>query len=256
MLRVAFVVALATTACIPDLAPPDANATGGGGVAPTAGPGGDVGGGAGGAGGGGIGGVTCPPAGSSVNVGALSAIASANAGCLTNEAAAFVMESACSCASPAAACPPIGCPSPEDQCPGAVPAAASCLRLSGATSENCVCRCADCLRTCDGTGPVFAHKGAGSHIFYSANINPQDLPSSGRMGVYIRARGRFSGLIVSGQPPITQPPVSEAVFGDVVVNNVAMWGNPQEKPSTIAIGKSGSDILAQIDCVAPFVSPP
>lgn len=114
------------------------------------------------------------------------------------------------------------------------------------------------MQTCDGVGPTFALRPDSTEFLVSWPIT---APAQGTLGVYMRARGRFSGLMIGtsqGSPrPFPSPMGStspETELASYIARNVDEWTGPADSPDLLAIGvQMGSSVVIEIDCVVPFV---
>ena len=149
--------------------------------------------------------------------------------------------------------------------------------------EQCLCGCEQCMSVCDGRGPVWSQfeliadggyadeKGV---LYFDIR---RHMPSKGRLGIYLRARGTSWGLpgLPDGPPwlavgPADVPPDPEQVpiwvlprdlddrFEEVVLpapaDQVYTWSNADTKPGIMGIFAGSNTItLMEIDCIVPFV---
>jgi hypothetical protein len=176
-------------------------------------------------------------------------------GCLKSEAGCYLQRASCSCSND---CPTNQCPSPDMACPSAVPGSATCLTLPTPSMEGCTCGCTSCMSVCDGIGTGVGANGA-NVVFASWNLDAGQLPSSGTLGIYVRARGRTDGLRVAAgaveQPLSTAPAGIRSDFGDFIVPDAATWSDPAMRPDSVHLGTIDTTTVAEIDCVVPFVVP-
>ena len=145
-----------------------------------------------------------------------------------------------------------------------------------AEPEQCLCGCELCMSVCDGRGPVWAQ----IEIFtedafrdprgYLSFDVVRHMPESGKLGVYVRARG----LVTAGGSPAYLAVMREAEqepaafwfmpfdlndrFEEVLLppagQEVYAWGNSASKPSWVFMGAGVNSLtLMEIDCVVPFV---
>jgi hypothetical protein len=209
-------------------------------------------------------------------------------GCLVGEANATV--ESCTCASgqtPAApSCYKKSCPSIVVESVGeSAQWVRSGLSVEQFSAPGATCGCADALLECDGRGIAF---GGVTNMedtltlgILELYLDPVQLPSSGRMGVYIRMRGfaapvftviqRSSGGVVEsveGFAFYTLGEFEESVGFEPKDDGLPVaeesrpfqWSTPQEKPTSILIYPSdlvGGEAfhISEIDCVIPFVVP-
>jgi hypothetical protein len=177
---------------------------------------------------------------------------------------------------------------PEGNCPPAVideaGADAECIRLDprdlgvGLPSEaQCLCGCFGCAAVCDGVGPVFGiwTDGTLEYGFPQIDIGPH-MPSSGRLGVYVRLRGLANAALavftddgVAPAPDLATyyyvlSPIDtefrELIFYDQTFFEVPAyeWETEAMKPTLLALIPGGTTdapglTLVEIDCVVPFV---
>jgi hypothetical protein len=191
------------------------------------------------------------------------------------------------------------CPVAEDACypPGDCPPAvrerfpsAECMRLSPddvgpelSEPEQCLCGCEECITVCDGKGPVWAQIEL-ANLAGDGVVDPKGflllsisrlMPASGRLGVYMRARGRsyeFSEVqagdsyLVSypqEQLGIGDPRLIESLprdmndrFEELVLpqRTEYAWTSNDDRPGSIVIGSAvNAFTVLEIDCVVPFV---
>jgi hypothetical protein len=204
------------------------------------------------------GGATCDLAGGGVDTTCLS-LDGEPAGCSTGKASCYRQDGDdCSCRME---CGDDSCANPSQACPTAVSAlGAQCLMIPGGTSSGACepCGCARCMQTCDGVGATYAIRPSGADRLASWEIG---APSSGSLGIYVRARGRFNGMLLGvwggNSQPFPAPTGTtdpETEFATYVVRNLETWNSPSAAPSEIAIGvTTASEVVIEIDCVVPFV---
>lgn len=217
-------------------------------------------------------------------------------GCLNDRPEALSLESILAGPRESCACAEDECPSnasacyPEGDCPPEVIAAAGerakCIRLDPEDfgigqpdASQCVCGCARCASVCDGQGPVVGMIATDTTPLtqWPAISLARHLPPSGKIGVYVRARGisntvvgLFSGEYTQGLVQrslfvMTTPldDFSEQVFygADFVGNKEPYaWTDEVGRPDVLLFVNSvgpGQAQLAyyEIDCVIPFVVP-
>lgn len=179
---------------------------------------------------------------------------------------------------------------PPPDCPSEVAALypeAECVRFAAEDvgpfvdeREQCLCGCEQCIRVCDGKGPVWsqidldaAHYEAGTLLL---DLQRQ-IPRSGRLGVYVRARGVSLTPATPGMaavPPrlylfagaVSDPPelLGElpAIMGDRFESAIFPDGelraldSSEPAPLLLALGNEpGYFSLYELDCVVPFVVP-
>ena len=163
---------------------------------------------------------------------------------------------------------------PQPECPGFVTdkvgAGVSCLRLpseaiSGNT-DSCACGCAACASVCDGADPVIAARlasGTNPPSLRVDNLNTL-LPSSGRIGLYLRVRGvagQAPGAAIipagSAQPfgsPITLASATD--FTEVLVydaNQSPRWTRAEDRPTSLALFPQTGPTIFEVDCIIPFI---
>lgn len=179
----------------------------------------------------------------------------ATSACLVAERGGCTCEAAGECLRTAEDChPPPDCP-PEirDAVPGA-----RCLgtRASFGPSPNaCTCGCASCASACDGRGPIFGAR-------QTLRVTLEDMPSTGKLGVYVRARGigAFGTIIVGATPtPIAPIPAGGAAgnFRDLFpagVSTPAHAWSAGQAPRAVDLAVQDPAEL-EIDCVVPFLVP-
>lgn len=217
-------------------------------------------------------------------------------GCLSDRPDGLALQSVLAGPRESCACADDECPSsasacyPEGDCPPEVIAAAGpdakCIRLDPedfgfgqSDASQCICGCARCASVCDGRGPVVG--------MLATDMTPlttwpsvslaRHLPSRGKIGVYVRARGISNTVVAlfSGDYPqalqqrslfvMTTPldDFSEQVFygADFVGNKEPYaWTDEAGKPNVLMFVNSvgaGQSQLAyyEVDCVVPFVVP-
>jgi hypothetical protein len=201
-----------------------------------------------------------------------SAIAALGPGCgAAPEAHACLLGPRTSCAC-GDECPATGETScfADNSCPEAVSLRAPgsrCIRppresfSSSATAVPCVCGCTGCAQVCDGRGlsvVVRFPQGAGDPP--APLVVTPLLPSSGRLGVYVRLRGDASlALVVArANAPIAERPLTAHTDGDfqeLVFEDLVSWTDASAAPSALALLAQPGDTIAEIDCVVPFLRP-
>jgi hypothetical protein len=146
-----------------------------------------------------------------------------------------------------------------------------------------MCGCAGCASVCDGKGPVIGLIDNGfDHGFPIIDIKKY-MKKSGRLGVYVRARGYSNVAIVIGtgdpkdyttwnfetgvQYYLVTPldSFSEFVFFDQQFlggSSAYSWSSSADKPAMLAFasqrpedGGAPVPTLYELDCVIPFVVP-
>lgn len=196
-------------------------------------------------------------------------------------------------------CNPNECKASEDACypPGDCPPAvrerfpsAECVRLSAddvgpelTEPEQCLCGCEECITVCDGKGPVWSQ--VELYNPYTDDVYDKKgylwlsiarlMPASGRLGVYVRARGRVFELpeatagevylfaypqeqLGEGMPAfIEQLPRDMAdSFEELVLPEVSdySWKTNDERPGSIVVSAAlNAATMLEIDCIVPFV---
>jgi hypothetical protein len=156
---------------------------------------------------------------------------------------------------------------PAPDCPPAVrqkESSARCTapraltRASTTAGPSCICGCVSCAAQCDGKGPVIG----GNEII---RIPLEDLPTSGRLGVMIRARGAALvsvGVRVGGQVVVvgdvgTSTTTFDDLFpreGPAARGGGYLWADPRQRPGALEIALPGGGHL-EVDCVVPFLVP-
>jgi len=174
---------------------------------------------------------------------------------------------------------------PPPDCPAAVREAspgARCLEARtslGATNQPsptpCVCGCASCALVCDGKGPIV---GGGETL----HVDLDGVPSSGQLGLLVRARGvgRFTvaigiggGAIIPVIANLADPKNSGfdgpgKVFGDVFPRSALgatpgssgsaagprahTWSDDRQRPSFVELTVADGAEM-ELDCVVPFL---
>jgi hypothetical protein len=142
----------------------------------------------------------------------------------------------------------------------------------GANMNGCACGCMGCVSVCDGKGPVFALDAPPvpsvvPPLLVIQGLNTSLLPPSGRLGVYIRARGtqtlELAVIVPDGGPfstTILTTPDDPTAFAPTVFSGDAVpgWSNGAGEPMAIGIG-SGQMMagvtrsVVEVDCIVPFV---
>lgn len=139
-----------------------------------------------------------------------------------------------------------------------------------------------CIDVCDGVGPVIGVNNDGvfdvSDLAVPAIEVGSLLPASGRLGLYIRARGLVNFAMVLVRGDINDPASIEqldgfSVFqpaGDQFVDDVLYdqslvgtsafeWAHDDAKPTYVVIipgfGDEASTTLFELDCIVPFFEP-
>jgi hypothetical protein len=190
------------------------------------------------------------------------------------------------CSSNADACYPSG------DCPPEVVAAAGknvkCIRLDPEDFDlagdipQCICGCASCASVCDGHGPVIGVVDVGQADYtYPAIDLRKHMPSSGKIGFYVRARGvaNVSVAALTGEYPTSLDPprsvyymttaldefTTQIFYGpDFIGNNDAYsWTDEAGAPTTLLLANStvqspGDPPIVtfyELDCIIPFVVP-
>ncbi len=152
----------------------------------------------------------------------------------------------------------------------------------GGVREGCACGCYEAIARCDGVGMAFGMFSDGTNpgpiAFEGARLRLGDrLPSSGTFGVYVRARGFASPVVVTPHPSapvrswmffVTSDFVEQVAYGpdqdgvdpDFGPNEPYHYdglGRPTEVRIATQTAKAESDLLAiyEVDCVIPFVVP-
>lgn len=197
-----------------------------------------------------------------------------------------------SCACAESECPTAGADCyPDGDCPPEVIAAAGegarCIRLApedfgfgNSEASQCMCGCARCASVCDGQGPVIGALSSASSMYAQPAISlAGHVPSSGKIGVYVRARGISNTAIafVSGDYADQASLVTRSVFfmttpldefseqvfyGADFLGNTSpyAWTDEAGRPDVLlllnSVPQSGSQLtFYELDCVIPFVVP-
>ncbi|MEZ4295225.1 MAG: hypothetical protein R3B70_09640 [Polyangiaceae bacterium] len=180
------------------------------------------------------------------------------------------------------------CPAPEEpcfpegDCPLEVTEAAggdaTCVHLApkdiggGLPSEFlCLCGCAGCASVCDGRGPVLGAYNDGQVGLAGIAFDVGSyMPSSGRLGVYMRERGLSASLLIVmiGEPdayevasyyfissPIGTAFTSQIFYDDPFLGTSEYrWSKAEDRPRLVLIlPAENASSLMEIDCVVPFV---
>lgn len=199
---------------------------------------------------------------------------------------------------PSCACDALECPTteascyPEGDCPPEVievaGSKAKCLRLDAEdyglgydANQQCICGCAECASVCDGKGPTIGVVDDGHHFYVYPLIDlSKHMPSSGKLGIYVRARGvsnvqvaSFTGafpdnLVNTSIYYLTTPLdqfTSQVFYGKDFIGNTEpyAWSTEEEKPTVIALANSLAmtvndppiSTFYELDCIIPFVVP-
>ncbi len=169
----------------------------------------------------------------------------------TSAAACYRQDASCDCTNE---CATSSCPGPVEACPEEVTAlGGTCLELpSQVNVSSCApCGCVDCMRICDGRGTAFASPG--STVFASWNLS--SVGDNLRLGAYVRARGRLTGVSLggSGGPQafdVTTPGLAATVFRTYVLEDLV----PQTSGgASLSLGaNTNGETLFEIDCIVPF----
>jgi hypothetical protein len=147
-------------------------------------------------------------------------------------------------------------------------------------SDQCLCGCEACLLTCDGRGPIWSQVDlvdeSGTPVAPSGVLTldvQRHLPTAGRAGLFVRARGLTSG---TGQNPEPDSPFVLTVADDLEEpaaigqlpalmsdrfeaqlyprDELLSWSAKGERPTLFAFSNDlGAFSLYEIDCVVPFV---
>ena len=181
---------------------------------------------------------------------------------------------------------------PPGDCPTAVRErfpSAECVRLSADDvgpeldeAEQCLCGCEDCITVCDGKGPVWSQVEIEKQ-FGEGVVDPKGflwlsisrlMPASGRLGVYVRARGRsfefgevqasdsyllaFPQEQLGGDPRLIEllPRDMSDRFEELVLpeRSEYAWTSNDDRPGSIVIGAAvNATTIVEIDCIVPFV---
>jgi len=176
---------------------------------------------------------------------------------------------------PCCACRADACPAsasacfPDGDCPRAVTdrtrAATTCHRLAPETFQGCVCGCGACMSVCDGTGPIVATHVPNGQVIPALPLElPQPIATSGRIGAYVRLRGRGGlGLQVQGgvssgaASPVAS--TSDTEFTDAVVwepQAWPAWKTAADAPTSLLFVATEGVTTLEIDCIVPFVTAP
>ncbi len=190
------------------------------------------------------------------------------------------------------------CPEPEHACfpPGDCPpevsdkvsSKAACKRLEPAdiglpwvgSMNQCLCGCLGCAAVCDGRGPVMGVRTGGKFFAPAIVIDVADrMPSSGRLGIYLRVRGfsfftlaiglsdfdqgsdiEWSETVYLVMTPLSSTYVDHLIYADPVTKQPYVWDRYEDRPRLIALipeADSTKDVLElfELDCVVPFVVP-
>jgi hypothetical protein len=179
---------------------------------------------------------------------------------------------------PAACYPPGDCPPEVVRSVGAG-RKITCIRVAevdlksmlAPLGNDCVCGCSACASVCDGVGPVIA--------FVSPQANPPMpgppalfvdnlaayVPSSGQIGLYVRARGMPGSLALGVALPDgggLGTPINggSGDFSDTVLwdaQKSPTWTNSAGAPNSIAVVVNELPMptfaVLEIDCIVPFV---
>jgi hypothetical protein len=205
-----------------------------------------------------------------------------------------------SCACEGAACAP-GTDScyPEGDCPAAVLLEhpdAVCSRIASDAFGDfgvidpggyCVCGCVECLRVCDGKGPIIAVVNAGDYFDVADFPFPlvavgDAMPDSGSAGVYVRVRGSsvpfFTLLyaesdaapaeidLAASYPIIVLPNdgfVERVGYRDLGTGEPYRWSDagrqplfvgflPNVDPDPESLSPLPQLMVVEIDCIVPF----
>jgi len=167
---------------------------------------------------------------------------------------------------------------------------AECFRLSGSdiqggvlTPAQCVCGCTSCAAACDGKGMVLGMflspkpPGEEQEVGFPVVVDIRDMmPKSGRIGVYVRARGVSQmGLFVANadlgeadairasyqlESSINTGEFSEQILFDIPIAELPAyeWKARADAPTHLWLFHEPSDTevtLMEIDCIVPFVVP-
>jgi hypothetical protein len=188
---------------------------------------------------------------------------------------------------------------PRDDCPPRIRELypeAECKQLSAddigpqlTEADQCLCGCESCIQVCDGRGPVWTQvetidamnmsTDPGGLLLFDVR---RHMPSRGKLGLYVRARGFAFDLRNSEQKaanaPVSPPFVSIAPaegggteiwetlpqelddrFEEVVLpRNVEpySWDNDDERPGLLVLSAGwNTATMMEIDCIVPFVIP-
>jgi hypothetical protein len=200
-------------------------------------------------------------------------MAPAGPGCVTPETHECLQGRGASCDGCAAGdCPDDPSACFADECPARVRVDvpdASCVRLARdafmAPEPKCLCGCPACAAICDGRGPSVGVRlppsggPAMALLALSLENARRDFPASGRLSLYVRARGLSSVAVVvkRGDQDMgleTLGMDNEANFRERVLDFPSVsWSDPSGAPSQIVLFTPGGGTLAEIDCIIPFV---
>ena len=197
------------------------------------------------------------------------------AGCIPQAAHECILGPRTDCSCGASECPPSASEcSPPPDCPSTVHAmvpSASCPAIGDAQGGPCTCGCAKCVSACDGYGPS-----VGALLPSNAPAVPllevplgSGLPSSGKLGFYVRLRGASRMLIsvLHGNQALAETTSfvpefpADAQFREVIVtpDMGAAWSTADQAPTAIALvaapgpGMDAALTYVQIDCVVPIL---
>jgi hypothetical protein len=173
------------------------------------------------------------------------------------------------------------CPSTETSCfeDGSCPEAVSsrapgarCIRPPresfsvGPNAPSCACGCAACVQVCDGRGLSMVVRFLGGGDPPAPLVITTLLPSSGRLGVYVRLRGMAELALVAGRAntadrtntALAQRPLkanTSGEFQELVFDDLLAWTDAAGAPTLLALLAQPGLTAAEIDCVVPFLKP-
>jgi hypothetical protein len=128
----------------------------------------------------------------------------------------------------------------------------------------CNCGCVACLATCDGYGPVVGVviPGDGGPVG-AVVVSVTGLPSTGRLGMYARARGlgtvgfNIVGTSVSTVEQLNQlgSPSADPTFTELrIAPQVDLAGRDGKAQIAVAVFTNQPEVV-EIDCIVPVVVP-
>lgn len=240
-------------------------------------------------------GTSCPPKANRQATDCVTGLVIAGPGCFDHTQVQCLAGSrtSCNCKSGECADNPDAC-YPTGDCPPAVTDGVSekaeCFKLEGSdiqggvlSPSQCVCGCSDCAAACDGKGMVVGMfipppgPGEMQEVGFPIVVDIRDrMPKSGRIGVYVRARGVSQmGLLVADEdlPPeqtvvagytlessINTGEFTEQVLYDIPIAQLPAfeWKTKADAPTHLWLFHEPSETevtLLEIDCIIPFVVP-